>query len=54
MKSYFVVAFFLIARSILAQEWVDTLFQIQKTSNLTYGTATDFAGTERKPCPYSC
>ena len=47
MKSYLVVALFLIAHSIYAQEWVDTLYQIQKTSNVVYGTAPDFAGTER-------
>ena len=47
MKSYLVVALLLIADAIFAQEWVDTLYQIQKTSNVLYGTALDFAGTER-------
>ncbi|MCC7031041.1 MAG: alpha/beta hydrolase fold domain-containing protein [Chitinophagaceae bacterium] len=39
--------FICIGSGAYAQKWVDTLFQIQQTNDITYDTQTDFAGNTR-------
>ncbi len=47
MKKIIVIATLLAFGKLSAQTWVDTLYQITTESDISYGTAIDFAGNER-------
>ena len=46
MKHLLTFALYAICGTLSAQPWVDTTFSIQSEFDITYGTATTFAGYE--------
>lgn len=46
-RAIFLTLFFISSSFVFAQKWVDTLYSIQTLTDVTYGSATDFAGNER-------
>ncbi len=44
MKTLLLSIFAFLPTLIFGQSWIDTIYSIQTQTNITYGTATDFAG----------